>query len=178
MWIPGTEGPHSQGAQRSRKTCTAFSSPNCAHSLFQSHWSIQQGDNSGYITALYSCSSCRFTSARHPHTAEKMPGLFFLFVTGKNNIAGKIVWFRIPSPYILASNLALKSQWEDQILLWKSTSALPEVISVSLTCMLRWKRQQLCSEHDHSGVNEDEEKGRRKRLQRHSVTCWEKSPFE
>jgi len=51
---------------------------------------------------------------------------------------------------------------------------LPEVISVSLTCMLRcyfrgWKGQRLCSEHDPSSVNEDEDKDMRRRFRRDTM---------
>lgn len=53
-------------------------------------------------------------------------------MTWKDKIScEKRLWFRSHTPSILASNLALKSQWEDQILLyylqWKSTLALPEL---------------------------------------------------
>lgn len=54
---------------------TVFSSPNCAHSLFQSHWSLRQEDNTGHTMGLYYYSSCRFTRERHPHITEEKSGL-------------------------------------------------------------------------------------------------------
>lgn len=122
--------------------------------------------NPGHTMGLYSYSSCRFTWKKCLHISKDMSGLFLFPVILKEKRPGeKRFWFKIPIPYIVASNLALKSPWKDQILLYhllqKSTLALSYLISVILTCMLiyfnrGWQRQRLCPEHDHRSAEDED----------------------
>lgn len=113
IWVPSTWSSHSKSARRSRRAQAqaAFSSPGQTHSLFQSHMSLHSPGNT---IGLWYYSSYRFACARiHMF---KLSGL--LLVTWKSEVSHeKKVWFRIPAPYILKPNLALKSPEDDHILL-------------------------------------------------------------
>lgn len=116
IWIPSTWVLHSKSARRSRRAQAAFSSPSQTHSLFQSHRS-QQPWKYHRIMLLFFIQICLCKNSCVQAVRTASCDLEEQGITPEKKRKKKKVLFRIPAPYILISNLALKSPEDDHILL-------------------------------------------------------------